>query len=178
MRFIALFIIFLLHPTLAWACSCAEDRSMSEIVTEGAVVILASPVGGGLQSEWKSGIYPKRLKIWKTYVGESSEYETIQIHRGSTCAASFPRSQISLIVTRRDTSGDLQSNICSDGGYTNEQWKTYFKTGEETPPRDMCFMDIKNAFDEEEFLGKAFKLSRPECGVHLDDYVRRYTRNP
>ena len=175
-RFVTTLLFTLFSGVQAWACSCGQTRSMSQILEDGAIVILASPVGTEVPDSWNNYIFPTRLRVWETYAGATSIYESVETRPGSSCAMPIPSNQTSLMVVYREKTGLLGTSICADGGFSEDQWMIYFESGKETPPRDMCYMQIKQAYDAEFLMGEPFELERPECAVHIPDYDRKYKR--
>ena len=172
-RIILTALFTLISGMQAWACSCYQNQSMSQIVENGVIAILTSPVGTEVKTEWSNKVYPTRLKIWKTFAGKSSEYESVSTTPKSSCALAIPANQTSLIIAWRNDAGALSTSICSDGGFDKDQWLKFFRTGEESPPRERCYQKIKRAYDAVVFLGK-FKLDDPKCKVHISDYDTRF----
>lgn len=171
--FILSLLIAIITSAQAWACSCSQSRSMEQIVESGVIIVLASPVGKEIPGRWDNYIFPTRLKVWETYAGATNEYESVGTHPESSCSMPIPSNQTSFMVIYRDKAGLLETSICADGGFSKNQWMTYFETGKESPPRDRCYQSIKQAYSYEILLGE-FKLERPECAVHIPDYNARF----
>jgi len=150
---------------------------MSEIVNDGAIIILASPVGDTIEVECLGKIpVPSRLRVWSALAGDTANFEAINAGSNSSCAVTVPLNQTSLIVAYRDKSGTLSSSLCADGGFSKDQWLSFFEQGLETPPKDRCFQTIHVAYASESIFGK-FKLERPECAVHIPEYDSSFRRN-
>lgn len=166
--FASLFLCF--TSAQAFACSCAHSNSTREIVENGAIVILATPVGDYSAAIYGDGtVYPTRLRILKTYSGDTSTFEDIDSGSNSSCGVRFPQKEPSLIVAWRGKSGSLQTGTCSDGGYTKTQWLEYFETGKNAVSWNSCVMDIKNAYES----GGIFQLRHEECGRYVNEYDAR-----
>jgi len=170
-RLILAFIISLGACAQALACSCAYSYSTSEIVEKGAIVVLATPVGDYSSATYSDGsVYPTRLRILKTYSGDTSTFEDIDSASNSSCGIRFPENKASLIVAWRGKSGSLQTGFCANGGYTKTEWLTYFETGKNAVSWNSCVMDIKNAYES----GGAFRLKHEECGRYVEEYDASY----
>ena len=169
-RFILAFIVVLCLALQAFACSCAYSLSTSEIVESGAIVVLATPVGDYSTETYADGsVYPTRLRIWKTYSGDTSTFEDIDSSQYSSCGIRFPEKKPSLIVAWRGKSGALQTGFCADGGYTKTEWLEYFNTGKNAVSWNSCVMDIKNAYE----AGGLFQLKHQECIQYVEEYEAR-----
>ena len=161
------FVVTLCLSLQAFACSCANSYSTSEIVENGAIVVLATPVGDYSAATYSDGsVYPTRLQIWKTYSGNTSTFEDIDSSSHSSCGIRFPENETSLIVAWRGKSGSLKTGFCANGGYTKAEWLAYFETGKDAVSWNSCVMDIKNAYES----GGIYQLKHPECSQYVEKY--------
>jgi len=166
-RFILALIISLGAGAQALACTCAYSYSTGEIVENGAIVVLATPVGDYSERMYADGsVYPTRLRILKTYSGDTSTFENIDSASNSSCGVRFPQKEPSLIVASRGNSGSLRTGFCSDGGYTKTEWLEYFETGKNAVSWNSCVMEIKNAYES----GGIFRLKHEECSSYVEEY--------
>lgn len=169
-RFGLAFILALCLSLQAFACSCAYSSSTREIVEAGAIVVLATPVGDYSTARYSDGsVSPTRLRIWKTYSGQTSTFEDIDSSQHSSCGIQFPVKEPSLIVAWRGKSGVLQTSFCANGGYSKSQWLEYFTTGKNAVSFNGCMMDIKNAYE----AGGLYQLKTKECIQHVEEYDAR-----
>jgi hypothetical protein len=169
-RFCLAFIVTLCLSLQSFACSCAYSDSTREIIEAGAIVVLATPVGDYSTKTYSDGsVSPTRLRIWRTYSGETSTFEDIDSSQHSSCAIRFPEKETALIVAWRGKSGVLQTGFCADGGYSKSQWLEYFKTGKNAVSWSSCVMDIKNAYE----AGGIFQLKNKECVQYVEEYEAR-----
>jgi len=163
---LALFIL-LITGAQVLACSCAYDKSISELVEDGSIVVLATPVGSYSGRVYSNGsVHPTRLRIWRTYSGETSSYEDIDSSSNSSCGVTFPQNKKSLIVAWQGNSGLLHTGSCSNGGYTNAEWMAYFETGKDAFSYNGCVLDIMQAYEAD----GAFKLEREGCRQYIEEY--------
>jgi len=169
-RFGLAFLLTLCLSLQAFACSCAYSDSTRDIVEAGAIVVLATPVGDYSTARYSDGsVSPTRLRIWKTYSGQTSTFEDIDSSQHSSCAIHFPEKETSLIVAWRGKSGILQTGFCANGGYSKSQWLDYFTTGKNAVSWNSCVMDIKNAYE----AGGIYQLKTKECIQYVEEYDAR-----
>ncbi|WP_409432675.1 hypothetical protein ACJ3XI_10765 [Litorimonas sp. RW-G-Af-16] len=191
MRGLVSFVLFFLFALPAQACMCFYDKNISDFSEEVDAVFLASPVG----TNFVIGTFNKqtatRFKVWKTYQGITSGYVDLDVNENTSCAATFPMNQSSIIVTRKPAARtgvttsmttfgpksksskvEKKTDYCTAYLFSRQQWLDYFELDIDAPSEGLCLHKIKRAYDTEVSVG-AFKLDE-KCKVFKKSYDAKF----
>ena len=154
--------------------------------------MLVSPVGGQRTSGPLLQSHHTRFKVWKTYLGPSSEYIKLDTSAGTSCAAIIPSTQTSLIIAKSKPSArseltyrpsvhlmtektDFYTNYCLANLFSRQQLLNYLENGIDVPSRELCFVQIKQAYDNSI---SDFHLEDEECEQYVQPYNSTFRVKP